>query len=169
MATAPASDVVCDVTALSLPDARFDLVRASHILEHFTLDDAAAILAEWRRVLKPDGYLVVCCPDYIRLSWRALLGRRYFNPAAKGYRRAVHHDWIDGLFANDNLPAYRHKTVFTEPGLCAVLIAAGFRIVGRQVYEVEEPTTLGIEDDSCDEYSINLVAQKVGGKGALSS
>jgi predicted SAM-dependent methyltransferase len=155
-------DIVCDVSAVPLRDADFDLVRASHILEHFTLGEATAAMAEWRRVLKPGGYLVVCCPDYIRLSWRALLGRRYFNPAAKGYRRDVHNDWIDGLFANDVLPAYRHKAAFTEAGLRAVLIAAGFRIVGRQAYEVEEPATLGISDDSCTEYSINLVGQKVG-------
>ena len=154
-------DVVCDVTALALPDAAFDLVRASHILEHVTLDEAPAVLAEWRRVLAPHGYLVVCCPDYIRLSWRALLGRRYFNPAAKGYRRDVHAAWVDGLFANDTLPAYRHKAVFTEAGLRALLMAAGFRVVGRQAYEVEEPATLGIDDDSCTEYSMNLVAQKV--------
>jgi predicted SAM-dependent methyltransferase len=153
-------DVVCDVAALSLPDAEFGLVRASHILEHFTLGEAPAALAEWRRVLKAGGYLVVCCPD-IRLSWRALLGRRYFNPAAKRYRRDVHDVWVDGLFANDTLPAYRHKTVFTEARLRALLIAAGFRIVGRQAYEVEEPATLGILHDACSEYSINRVAQKV--------
>jgi len=37
---------------------------------------------------------------------------------------------------------------------------AGFTVVGRQIYQVEHPYTLGIVDDSCSVYSINLVARK---------
>jgi SAM-dependent methyltransferase len=46
-----------------LPDAAFGAVVAVHVLEH--LDDAtvAAVLATWRRVLRPGGRVLVATPD----------------------------------------------------------------------------------------------------------
>ncbi len=56
-----------------LEDASLELVYTSHCLEH--LDDAtvARILAESRRILRPDGALLVKIPDFDRLlaDWRA--------------------------------------------------------------------------------------------------
>jgi len=51
---------VGDLEALALPDASFDLALLNEVLEHVP-DDAAA-LAEVRRVLRPDGRLVVLSP-----------------------------------------------------------------------------------------------------------
>ena len=51
-------DVRADVTGLPFRDGEFDIVFASHVLEHVT-DDAAAI-AQIRRVLKPGG--LACLP-----------------------------------------------------------------------------------------------------------
>ncbi len=42
-------------------DASFDFVHSSHCLEH--LNDPARGLANWFRILKPGGYLVVTVPD----------------------------------------------------------------------------------------------------------
>ncbi len=42
-------------------DASFDFVHSSHCLEH--LNDVPRGLANWFRVLKPGGYLVVTVPD----------------------------------------------------------------------------------------------------------
>ncbi len=42
-------------------DASFDFVHSSHCLEH--LSDPARGLANWFRILKPGGYLVVTVPD----------------------------------------------------------------------------------------------------------
>ena len=50
---------VLDIEAIDLPDASFDVVIASHILEH--VDDRKA-LAEIRRVLAPGGQLVAMVP-----------------------------------------------------------------------------------------------------------
>ena len=55
-----AAEVVADVTALPFPDAAFDLVICSHVLEHVP-DDAAA-LRELRRVLRTGGAAVVQTP-----------------------------------------------------------------------------------------------------------
>jgi SAM-dependent methyltransferase len=151
-------DIVCDIRKLDFAiDNEYDLVRASHVLEHFAFEEIPNVLAEWRRVLKVGGYLVVCVPDYIALSWRAILkpSRFDFNDKAFDY------GWLIGLYALNLPPEFRHQTVFTRKGLTGLLNKAGFKILGKQVFRVEHPFTLGIMDDSCNLLSLNVVAQKI--------
>lgn len=54
-----------DATALPFPDASFDLVLATDIIEH--VDDDAAALREMRRVLKPDGRVLITVPAFMLL------------------------------------------------------------------------------------------------------
>ncbi|HWY61438.1 MAG TPA: class I SAM-dependent methyltransferase [Rhizomicrobium sp.] len=44
-----------------VPDNSFDFVHSSHCLEH--LNDPLAGLANWLRILKPGGHLIVVVPD----------------------------------------------------------------------------------------------------------
>jgi SAM-dependent methyltransferase len=53
-------DLCLDITALDLPDAAFDAVICSHVLEHVP-DDAAA-MRELRRITAPDGFTLVMVP-----------------------------------------------------------------------------------------------------------
>lgn len=53
-------DYLVDLTALPFADASYDLVFASHVLEH--IQDDRAALAEIRRVLKPGGIAVLPVP-----------------------------------------------------------------------------------------------------------
>lgn len=151
-------DVICSVDKLDFAqDGAYDLVRASHVLEHFTVADCKRVIEEWKRVIRPGGYLVVCCPDYIRLSWRAILCPQGFDSLSDRFMPG----WMNGLYALDLPPALGHKSVFTERSLCHLLQNAGFRVLGRQRYQVEEPYILGIDDNSNNIYSVNLVAQKI--------
>ena len=52
----------CDMRALA-PDASYDALWSSHSLEHLHEHEALAALAEFRRVLRPDGFAIVTCPD----------------------------------------------------------------------------------------------------------
>ncbi len=54
------STYVCDLTAIPVGDGRFDAVIFTQVMEH--LPDPAAVLAELRRVLKPDGLLFYTGP-----------------------------------------------------------------------------------------------------------
>lgn len=64
--TAP---VVADLRALPFPDASFDRVIASEVLEHIT-DDALAV-AELARVLRPGGRAAITVPRWLpeRICW----------------------------------------------------------------------------------------------------
>ncbi len=65
---APDCEVVeADAARLPFPDASFDRLVSHHLVEH--LADLPATLAEWRRVLSPDGVMVICTPN-----------RRYGSP-----------------------------------------------------------------------------------------
>ena len=55
------ADLVLDVRALDLPDGAFDAIICSHVLEHVDRDRDA--LAELRRVLAPDGWLLLAVPQ----------------------------------------------------------------------------------------------------------
>lgn len=68
-AAAKAQVVVGDALALPYPDASFDCVIASEILEHIPGDDA--VIAELARVLRPGGTLAVTVPRWLpeRICW----------------------------------------------------------------------------------------------------
>jgi SAM-dependent methyltransferase len=44
-------------------DASVDVIYSSHMLEHFTRDDAVRLLAECHRVLRPGGLIRLIVPD----------------------------------------------------------------------------------------------------------
>jgi predicted SAM-dependent methyltransferase len=48
---------------IPFPDASFDVVYHSHVLEHFSQEDASRFLRECLRVLRPGGILRVVVPD----------------------------------------------------------------------------------------------------------
>lgn len=61
--------VVADAVSLPWDDSSFDAVYAGEIIEH--VGDPGAALAEWRRVLRPGGTLVLTTPNRRRLLARA--------------------------------------------------------------------------------------------------
>ncbi len=91
LAAGVAATIVCaDATRLPFPDASFDRVIASEVLEHIPGDTAA--LAELTRVLSPGGVLAVTVPSWLpeRICWA--LSDEYYAPKAEGghlriYRR----------------------------------------------------------------------------------
>ena len=94
----------CSLEAAAWPEAAFDLVHASHLIEH--LNAPRAFLDEVRRVLAPGGRLIVTTPN--AAGWQA----RWFGPA-----------WRSAIF--DHLYLFSLKT------LNAMLAAAGFRVERR--------------------------------------
>jgi SAM-dependent methyltransferase len=58
----PRAMIKMDITDIQFPDAFFDVIYCSHVLEH-VLDDKKA-LREFFRVLKPDGWAILLVPIF---------------------------------------------------------------------------------------------------------
>ena len=97
-------------------DASFDVVLFCEILEHLLIDPVHALL-EIRRVLKPNGLLILTTPNVARLEnvCRMVAGENLYDPYS-GYgpygrhnREYTRHDLFRLLTANGFLP----ETLFT--------------------------------------------------------
>jgi len=60
-------DVRADARSLPFPDSSVDLLECHHSLEHFTLDDGLKVIAEWQRVVKPGGHILITVPDILAM------------------------------------------------------------------------------------------------------
>jgi dolichol-phosphate mannosyltransferase len=78
------------VYALPFPDAAFDEVVFSQVIEH--IPPKPQIMGEIRRVLRPGGRLIIGTPDYDRLFW-VVLEEFYdrVSPQAYGHEHISHY------------------------------------------------------------------------------
>ncbi|MGH7814126.1 MAG: glycosyltransferase [Candidatus Binataceae bacterium] len=56
--------------ALPFKNEVFDCVISSQVIEHIPFDES--LFAEMRRVLRPDGTLIIGTPDYATIGWRTI-------------------------------------------------------------------------------------------------
>ena len=107
-----------------------DAVFSSHCIEHLYLDQAVPALAEWRRVLKPDGFLLLVCPD-LQAAAEMVAQDRLFDEAYAGIRP------YDIIFSHQGLVAQgraqghsfmEHKSGYTLTTLCALVNQAGYPV-----------------------------------------
>ena len=68
-------DIDADVRDLPFPDDYADEVMAIHLIEHFYVWEAPAVIKEWKRVLKPGGKLILECPDLEKTIMHMANGR----------------------------------------------------------------------------------------------
>ncbi len=64
----PGVKYVSDVRQLPFKDGTVDELAARHVIEHFTRQEAAEVLREWRRVLKPGAPITIWCPNLLYIA-----------------------------------------------------------------------------------------------------
>ena len=64
----PGVDIVAPAYPVTFPDKSFDIVYASHLLEHYSKKMVPDVLKEWTRILKQDGKLRISLPDFSVLA-----------------------------------------------------------------------------------------------------
>jgi SAM-dependent methyltransferase len=122
-------DIVSDFRDMrEVADASVDAVFSSHNLEHLYPHEVQPALNEFLRVLRPEGFAVVTCPDLEgvceRVAQGGLLDPLYESEAGPiapidvifGHR---------GFLAAGNLHM-AHRCGFTEPVLQQTMLASGF-------------------------------------------
>lgn len=128
-------DLVGTMTDMSsVASESVDAIFSSHNIEHLYPHEVPVALAEFRRVLKPEGFAVITCPDLISVCKRVaedkLTEPAYTAPAGPiapldmlyGHRPAM---------ARGNL-FMAHRCGFTQKVLVGSLQAAGFRMVASK-------------------------------------
>lgn len=123
-----AADIVAPANAIPLPDGCADEVLAVHLVEHILPWEVPGTLAEWGRLLKPGGLLVVELPDVVKCCRNIVAG---FTKPGK------HPDQLGmwGLYGDnrDEDPWMLHRWGWTFKSLAPLVASAGFtNIVERQ-------------------------------------
>ena len=94
----------------------FDLVYASHILEHFKKKQVLKVLVEWVRVLKPGGVLRISVPSFENLSKIYNIDKDIDN---------ISGPLMGGQTYKDNF----HYEIFNKNKLIKLLLSAGLEAV----------------------------------------
>lgn len=129
-------DIVGTMTDMSaVADGSVDAVYSSHNIEHLYPHEVPLALAEFRRVLKDDGFVVLTCPDLQSVA--ALVAEdkltepAYVSPAGPIAPLDILYGLRSAMAAGNLYMA--HRCGFTMRVLMGTLQAAGFQgVVGRQ-------------------------------------
>lgn len=135
-----APDIVGSMVDLHpwIADATFDAVWSSHNIEHLDSHEVPKALAEFVRILKPNGFALITCPDLGEIASQILNGRiddeLYVSPGGPVTPLDVVFGFGRSIQAGNTF--MRHNTGFTDSRLGRLLIEAGFSEVrvtkGRQ-------------------------------------
>ena len=122
-------DIVCSITDISPVAAdSVDAVWSSHNLEHLQRHEVPSALAEFFRVLKPSGFLLLTLPDLQNVARLVVEDRLEDQAYASSSGPITALDMIFGhtasLARGNSLMA--HRTGFTARTLQKVLTEAGF-------------------------------------------
>lgn len=135
-------DIQASITDLRkhVLDASVDAIWSSHNIEHLYDHEVDSALREFVRVLRPEGFALITCPDLDAIAKLIAAGVdrvAYESPAGPitpldmlfGHRRSIQQG---NLFMC-------HRTGFTEERLGKLIVAAGFseaRLLKGQKYEL---------------------------------
>lgn len=129
-------DVIGSVTDLSpFIDESVEAVWSSHNIEHLYDHEATKALAEFRRVLKPDGIALITTPDIEAIAQLVADGKldqvAYMSPAGPITALDMIYGHRDSIRGGNHFMA--HKTAFSAERLGRLLLEAGFsKVVMRK-------------------------------------
>ena len=111
-----------------------DIIRASHVLEHFPRKDVLPVMAHWCSLLKPGGRLMIAVPDLAYIISEYLKG-----PSAARFR--VIETWLMGGQDNDS---DFHKGTFDEWRLKAMMRVCGLVNIERWQSDLDDCAALPV-------------------------
>ena len=128
-----ATDAVLDIRRLPYSDDSAILIEAYHAIEHLPGNDLPNVLKEWRRVLAPNGKLIIECPDFDKDAREYLDG----NEAR-----------LDSIFGLQRFHGDMHLFGYNFKRLSGLLENSGFREIVQatpQDYHSQNEPCLRVE------------------------
>ena len=130
-----APDIVASITEMSMvADASVDAVWSAHNLEHLASHEVPVALAEFHRVLKPGGFVLVTMPDLQQVAELVAQGKLEDPAYLSAMGPIAPLDMLYGFrpaLAQGNA-FMGHRTGFTAGTLATHLKTAGFQTVRVQ-------------------------------------
>jgi SAM-dependent methyltransferase len=126
-------DYIGTMTDMSaIEDGFVDAIFSSHNIEHLFAHEVPEALAEFKRVLAPDGFVVVTCPDLQEvaklIAEDKLLKPAYTSPAGPITPLDILYGFRSSIARGNTFMA--HRSGFTETVLRGTLQACGFATIG---------------------------------------
>lgn len=125
--------IVGTITAMdAVPSDSVDAVYSSHNIEHVFAHEVDKVLSEFLRVVKPDGFVVVTCPDLESVMQRIAAGGLedplYMSPSGPITPLDIFYGHGEAIARGEIYMA--HRTGFTLKTLDAHARTAGFGGLG---------------------------------------
>lgn len=127
-----------EIYPLNYPDESVDVIRASHVLEHFPFSEVPEVVANWTAKLKPGGVLKIAVPNFEYIARAYLDGKEL---PIEGYTMGGQTDADDF-----------HKALFDVGTLSDLLRGAGLVDIAPWDSDAEDCSRLPV--------SLNLRAVK---------
>jgi len=156
-------DLIGTITDLSAVETgAVDAVYSSHNIEHIYPHEVSVALAEFRRVLNPEGFLSITCPDVVAIA-------KFI--AARGLEETAYVSGMGPITPLDMLYGHRaslragnlfmaHRTAFSAQSMLASLQQAGF----GKIAVVSRPSQFLLwavaSKAVCDDAAITALAQR---------
>lgn len=125
----------CDLRKLDFADDYADRAVAIHVFEHFYQWETADLLAEWKRVLRPGGLLVLELPCMEAVLNHIFLRMKKGESPSPGFSWLP--IWGDPSYKD---PAMSHKWGYFKNDMNLILTKAGFVDVNLEEARYHFPT-----------------------------
>lgn len=109
-------DYRCDVRELPFKSGSFDVVFSSHVLEHFPRNEWENVLAEWVRLVAPNGQLRLVLPN---IAWAAHM---------IAVEKVINNDVLNVLYGAQSNPYDYHYNGLTPERVGDALKKLGFTV-----------------------------------------
>lgn len=145
------ADVIADAEHLPYKKETFDIVYASHIIEHFPHTKTEKVLREWKRVLTKGGELYLSQPDLKKIIDIVYLQKhktmKYLGNCRLKYLRHI-------LWGDQGGKFQYHYVCYDYEMIKEILKKVGFS-------KITQVDSLGIISDRSEHWaSLNVVATK---------
>jgi hypothetical protein len=124
-----APDIIASITDMAaVASGSMQALYSSHNLEHLAAHEVPLALAEFRRVLAPDGMVLITLPDLQSVAELIAAGKlndpAYISPLGPITPLDIVYGFGPALARGNDFMG--HRTGFTDRSLLTALIAAGF-------------------------------------------